>query len=459
MRRSALALVAVSLLAACTGDGGGLLGKDNGDFGAVSARLSTGVATVVIVDWTAFDGADEQWVEYGTSTGYGHQAPLRLGHDDEALILGVKPGTKLHYRVGARVGDAVAYSADGTITTGELDLTLPTYDVSDDAPDEPWGQFVLTSSFNTGSGQTSVLLFNREGDAVWGFAVADGFIPAARPSRDGTAIVYLTYADVTDSENAQICRFDLGGEGQTCVATPYAHHDFVELADGSYTYTQEVAQRWETYDLVGDALVNLDTAGNTTQLWSSFDEITPVPTSQWSQHQLSRGIDWTHANGMWHDEDSGDYYVSFYYFEEVRKIDGASLTTDWVLGGDENDFAFDGPTFGPQHAPQRSGDSLYVFDNSTNGAGGSRIASYTLDEAALTATADVNWRHPDARHTNVLGDNHLLPNGYIATGWGDEGEMMIYSPEGDILWRYTPQPGVSSCQVYAFDDPYTMSPD
>lgn len=455
------------LLAACSPTSGSKAGS--GTLEAPTARLSEGVSTVVVAEWdaAALADADEAWIEFGPDTSYGTEAPERS--EGAAILLGTPASTDVHLRLVARIGDELEYSDDVVITTGTVPSGLPTLAADSDSGAD-FGRWLLTSFTNTGGGgggggggagggggTGSVAIFDRAGDIVWYTEPRDGIVLAAKPSRDGEAILYLWGDGPTDTSGAEICRVDLSGEDTTCLATPDATHDFVELADGSFTYGKSVDLTWGQYELVGNDLVNRTLDGVETTIWSAIDEIEPVPTGTW-EGRGGAGIDWTHFNGVWYDEPADTYYVSFLLLQEVRKIPAATGVTEWVMGGDENDFDLDGTMFGPQHAPQLIDGGLLVFDNGSTGTA-SRLAGYALDEDGLTATETLSFPHPDGGHAVAMGDAHLLPNGFYAASFGDTGDMFVFSPGGEVEWAMYPAAGVLSAQMYVFDSLYAIEPN
>jgi hypothetical protein len=303
-----------------------------------------------------------------------------------------------------------------------------------------------------------VEIFDRDGQVVWATPIIPGMYFAARPSRDGTALLTLWDEDVITTDTAEICRLDWDGEQSSCLATPGATHDFVELPDGSYTYGKDEPGTWKDYTLLGNTLTNITLDGVETELWNAWDEITPVELQDWATHEGATPIDWTHFNGLWYDEPTEAYYLSFWMLSEVRKIPAATGQTEWIMGGENSEFLFNGSEFGPQHSPQLVDDGLLVFDNRF-AADASRLVRYSLDEPGRSATQGTTIVHPEDVHTNAMGDAHLLPNGYYATTFGDAGDMYVFTPEGQTVWSMQPPPGVVTGQIYIYDDLYDLRPN
>jgi len=443
-------------------DTGGHTGDDTGvTVGTVHVRVSTAIATVLVADWAPAEGADAEWVEYGTDTSYGSTAPTDgPGH---ALVLGLSPSATIHLRVVSQTGEVVTHSDDVALTTGALPEDLPAIPVDEDRGD-PFGTWLLTSltslvsSGGSSNGETSIVVFDRTGAIVWYTTPMSGFIPAARPGRDGRSIVYLWTETIASTDNSKICRVDLTGETTVCVDTPGATHDFVELADGSFSYGRDEFGMFEEYTLIGDTLTNMTPDGQSTELWNVWDEVTPVPSATWDGRAPGSIIDWTHFNGMWYDEENDDYYLSFLLLEQVRKVSGASGTTEWALGGLDSTFSFVGTEFGPQHAPQVTDSGIFVFDNGDSSVP-SRVAAYDLDLTRHVATETLSIPHPDGGHAIALGDAHLLPNGYLATNYGDTGDYFVFTGDGELVWAMYPAAGTMPGQLYVYDDLYRMTPN
>lgn len=445
-----MTLPVLLLLTACTGSGGG---SKADPLGEVSVRLSDGVETVVIVDWELTEAADAVWVEYGPDDGYGETAPAweSDGATGRALLLGLRGDEDVHLRLVAQRGESVEHGEDRQITTGSVLSTIPAGTLESDEG-EDFGDYVVTSSWSQLSGETSVVILDREGGVVWHTDPVPGTILAARPSRDGRAVVYQVTDGPFATEGAEICRAELDGESTTCVATPMGHHDFVELPDGGWGWLRAETRSWEGYELIGDALVTQDADGNVTEIWNAFDWITPSPDATWDQLETPDGVDWSHTNGLWHDEVEDAWYLTFLHLEMMHKVvDGA---TQWVLGGQDNQFAADGALFGPLHAPMAIDGGVMLFDNTDRGSDGSRVRSYALDEGAHTAATVLDLVHPDGSANHTLGDAVQLDGGYVLGAFGENADLVVWSPAGEVSWRMTID-GVA-CQVTVVDDLYTM---
>lgn len=427
--------------------------SDTGVLVTASARLSTAIPTVIRVDW---DAEGEAWVEYGPTDSYGQTAPPRPDAPQRALLLGIPESTAVHFRVAVRSGGVVSYSEDQSITTGQLELSATIRNAAIDDLGAPFGEYVMFyAAPMTGEDLGAQVIFNRDRQPVWAGILRSDLVSAARPSRDGTAFVYQHATNLTDASGAQICRYDLDGESESCLDTPWCHHDFVELPDGRYACVRTVSEIWDGETLATDTITLWSPDGSSEEIWNALDEIVPDNLDEVDRNLL--GLDWNHGNGLWWDEPTDTYYLSLAHQESIHKIPRATGESEWVLGGDDSTFAVADP-FGLLHGPQAIEGGMMLFDNSSDAEGGSRVLSYRLDEDDWVASTDISWREPDGRTASALGDAHLLDNGYVAASFGFLGDVRVYTPEGEVVWHYAPE-RTTTGQVYVYDSLYGMRPD
>jgi hypothetical protein len=100
---------------------------------ATTGAASGVTATAATISGTVLpNGLDTPyWVDYGTSTSYGQQAPSSYVIVPRArtqpasvtvYLTGLRPGTTYHYRVAANNGQGVSYGADQTFRTPDFDV-------------------------------------------------------------------------------------------------------------------------------------------------------------------------------------------------------------------------------------------------------------------------------------------------------------------------------------------------
>ena len=196
--------------------------------------------------------------------------------------------------------------------------------------------------------------------------------------------------------------------------------------------------------------------------WRSLDHVSPdesalpLPLGQAGfANSSSMAWDYFHINSITKGND-GHYLLSARHTSTIYKINGTDGTVIWRLGGKRSDFML-GPnvTFGFQHHARYmevgNGPSevLSLFDNSVYGseAGGggdkevrlypfSRGKYIRLDYESKVATLERVFHPP---HNSILsfsqGSLQTLPNANVLIGWGSEGQITEYSPDGDPVFH------------------------
>jgi hypothetical protein len=194
--------------------------------------------------------------------------------------------------------------------------------------------------------------------------------------------------------------------------------------------------------------------------WRSLDHISPnesalpLPLGQAGFANSSMAWDYFHINSITKGDD-GHYLLSARHASTIYKINGTDGTAIWRLGGKWSDFVL-GPnvTFGFQHhARYMKGGSEFsgvisLFDNSVYGseAGGgdkevhlypfSRGKYIRLDHESKTATLERTFYPPNNSILSFSqGSLQTLPNGNVLIGWGSDGQITEYSPDGEPVFH------------------------
>ena len=136
--------------------------------------------------------------------------------------------------------------------------------------------------------------------------------------------------------------------------------------------------------------------------------------------------EYAHINSATIDTD-GNILASLRGTSNVVKIDVASGTVLWKLGGKSNQFQFENDPFtGPcgQHDVTRlANGNILVFDNGIlclpedERGEFTRVVEYSIDEANLTA--ELVWSYSDeSQYSRALGSAQRLDNGNTLIAWG-----------------------------------------
>lgn len=342
-----------------------------------------------------------------------------------AVLAGFPPATDV--TVTLTCSDAA--SPPGTITTGALPDGMPTLTVTTAAAGltEP---YFMHEWFRLGP-EGFLVIENLDGAPIWWLEQDTHTATHAHydPERQ---VVYAVEQD--DQHQSDLLIAPVAGPPHRW-SVPDAHHDSVALGGGRYLVPTTEEREVDGQTVAGDDLVLIDDAdGGTEVVWSAFDALEVIPNDGWNARLPDGAADWTHVNGLDWDPDTGRVYVSLYWEQAIVALDPTDWSVDWVLGGSQSDFSIPEP-FGPQHSPVHRGNALWLFDNGHSAAAGSRLAAYTLDTGAWTATRDWSWQPDPVTFDIVLGSVEPHDDAIIAS-WGDLGTIRILDADGGVLGEY-----------------------
>ena len=284
-------------------------------------------------------------------------------------------------------------------------------------------------------------------------------------------IVLLREIDLAGNPVRQITADQLNRKLQSAgfnLVTYDFHHDFAVLPNGHVVILANALQpssngpaKSGTQNVVGDALVDLDTQFNPVWVWNSFDHL-----------DLSRrpmGFpDWTHSNSILYTDD-GNLLLSIRHQNWVIKVDyenGAGTgNVIWRLGpgGDFKLLNGNDPQdwFYAQHSPNFIGTrssgvfSMILMDNgddrvvspgnACNGTSGpncyTTVPVFSVDEAARTATLTFHKVFPPEQYSLWGGSANPLANGNyefdLCAQPNTTSEINEVLPTGELVWKMT----------------------
>lgn len=382
-------------------------------------------------------------VEFGLDGTYGDEIAGSLAGDGSfSMVLQLlKAGTEYHYRVRLDTDDGPIHTSDATFTTGSPPTGLPELEVHVPLADQASDGYIITSLI---AFPPTVAILDHDGDYVW-WATPDtedyASIVRAHVSRDRNWVVYLMslgeFASDDDDDDDEdfngedyLVKVALDGSEVETIHVPSCHHDFLELPDGTFTLLQTVHENVDGADVFGDTVVELDSDGNMTTVWSAFDHLEYDP--EYDDHG------WTHANAIDYLEDDDAYIVSLRSYDALHKIDRTTGTEIWRLGGPFSDFqtgSAETELFGCQHQFDTIDGGIVVFDNRDDLAAPSRVIEYAMDEGDMRV--DYAWHYvmDPPMHVIGLGDVSRLPTGNTLVIWSSQGQMDQITPDGEVAWR------------------------
>ncbi len=430
------ALLSLACWSACTGD------PDAGD--PVHLTVEPGVLpTVLQVAWSTGDGttAGEGWVEFGHTEEMERHTAGVLGDDGvfRASLVALAPSSPVLLR-------GVIQPADEDIVTGRTTVTTtgaaPSWLASMDLAERDEGAaegLVVTSLLSMPS---TAVIIDTEGRYLWWHRLFDDGLPEthhmitrAAPSRDGRSVLYMAwtmlYPEGPYMDDRDVVRLALDGSSWTAWRVAGAHHDLVELPDGTIAVLAFDPREVDGTTVIGDRIVELSPDGRQRTVWSVWDHASPSPEEIHGDDQ-----DWSHANALDYDDRGDRYLVSMRNLDSIWVVDRDDGSVAARYGGeDATHLLTDGTPTDGQHQFQLLEDGLLVFDNGVDGSATSRAVEYRIDDDAGTMTEV--WSHVSDPPLGVysIGDVSRLDGGQTLITWSTAGQMDQVTEGGDLLWR------------------------
>lgn len=330
--------------------------------------------------------------------------------------------------------------------------------------DAPWSELTIHDRKRSQLGRGRILFtaFDAKGDESWAIRVdaagrADWALRSdpglrilrARPSHDGTSVLYAINDPTHQEEVGVILREPVRGGAITITGASGLHHDFIEL-DQRFAFLEhryaEVPMGFRSLPLAADGvrIVEEGTTGAGQLQVDLFEDYPAAPW--WTCEHMSTGdwlpgvFEWSHTNSL--IEPPGDdsaWWMLPRYFDAILEVDRSDGAVRWQLGGRDNTFALGpGAAFAHGHASHAFDDRLLIFDNGDphgEEREASRVVELQIDREARTAARVWSFPEPEGRHVGFLGDARRLPGGNTLIAWGPQGRITEVTPEGQIVWE------------------------
>jgi hypothetical protein len=356
------------------------------------------------------------------------------------------------------------------------DLTPPQIDVTVSESTTPGYLFLAPKQVDA---QPGPLIVDDDGDVVWAspvdakHAAADFRVQIYRgepvltwyegTSSDGYGSGEFVIADESYEEIARVRagngldgdlhEFQLTDEGTALIlAYERAEADLTSVggpADGFVldNHVQEIDVATGEVLLDWNAGDHVDIADTGREL---VDDAAATEEEQDEDGTAEHPFDWFHVNSVSEDGDDA-LLVSARNTHAIYSIDRATGDLRWTLGSPSSDFDLDDETsFHWQHDARRLPDgTLSLFDNEAGPpmADESRGLILELDEEAGEATVARELVHPDGVLASSQGNLQMLEDGGAVVGWGSEGRVTEFGPDGTVLFDATWAPA-DSYRVY-----------
>jgi arylsulfate sulfotransferase len=448
------------------------------------------------------------WVEFGTDTSYGRQTSVvsdsgAPGGSVNVLVAGMRPQTTYHMRAHIESPGGSLVDGDHTFTTGPLPgpqtsqpassastlqfpaigVTLPTPGLTPSAGVELLDLTTATDA----SHAVQAVATDLQGNIIW---YCPGFAFPIKLMENGHFVV------VANSELQEIdlsCKIvrnvSVAQVNESLQANGYAftippplgllgsnqfHHDILVLPNGHWialcqiakTFTDLTGYEGTPTQVVGDALLDIDPAGDVVWAWSAFDHLDA------NRHPYFGLPDWTHSNALIYTAD-GNLLLSMRHQAWILKIDyengvgkgdilwklGPMTTNEGagdftLLNGDVSQW------FYAQHFPDvlSSNGSKFrmaIYDNGDFRIGSdgvscgpppappcySRAAIFDVDEA--THLANLTWQYVPGFYSFWGGNVGVLTNGdfefdssaYSSTGAGSQITEVTQTDNPQVVWE------------------------
>lgn len=406
--------VGLLLVVACGQDG------DSGALQGIEAELVDEVRTVVRVRWhQTFAGPT--WLEFQAAGEDWQSTPVldRLAGVHSEVVLGVPARTDVVYRVvGEREGRAVA-SADHRATTGAIPASVPVPSLEQHVPDgldpRPW-LLVTLSDWDDGW----AYILDRRGRVVWYREMAPNtWTLWALPSQDGTHLL-LDEANWVGTGSV-VYRITLDGTILETIDTPYLHHPFVELPDGSLV--------WGASEGRIERLDKRRGRGPVETLWDCADFLVELGTDD--TRCTSNSLAW--------DPVEDRFLLSFFDLDTVAEIDHATGATLRWFGQAPGSYAFEpsDSVFDFQHGVHWTGAGTLLLStrDAPEGYTETHAREYRVDPSSETLELVWSYGEGQGLYAEEIGDARRLPNGNTLLNYGSNPLIREIDGAGQTVWQ------------------------
>jgi hypothetical protein len=410
-----------------------------GDGFEITLEQSEAIPTVFTAEWSVdLEAIDAAWFELGRDGVVERTLPVDPagGPAFETVLYGMKPVSEYGVRAVVEVDGERHESELLTVSTGQVPAELPDLEL-ERAGDLTWQGLLVSSVISM---PPAAVMLDEDGDYVWWY-VLEGVdsVGRARLSHDGRSVLMLDI-NLQGDVPGSLYRVGLDGEGLEVVPTMDAHHDFVELPDGTITYLSYDPRQIDGVEVPGDRVVELAPDGSSRVLWDAWEE----PDLEYAASDAYMGRMWPHANAIDWVPDQDAYQFSMLSLDAIWQLDRASGAVDWRLGGELSDFTLvDEGTdfFEHQHQFQWLDGSMLVFVNGPMQMGVSRVVEYAISHQ--TGGAFEAWEHESERGLSsmVLGDVHRFDSGNTLITWSYAGVIEEVDSQGEPWWTLSASAG------------------
>lgn len=323
----------------------------------------------------------------------------------------------------------------GAITTNPLPEGVPTFTV-----DVPWsgegdGDYVQGSFSQE---QAGVFILDRDGRYVYLWMNEpdqrrDVF--NARLTTDHSAFWLLLNQDRVATDWGLMVRRDWFGEVRRTIELPWIHHDLLPLPDDAVLVIEgDPDDPDQEIPIWGDRILRIDPDDTVTELWSSWDDLSPPARSPDSSTWFGDGVDWIHGNSLAWSEDRGTVLMGSPQLQGVFEVDAGGDGLLRTYGGLVPDAVpVDGPAFEHPHGAHWNPDDELMLLSTDWDTEQTRAVSYTVDEPVTALTPA--WEHAAPDHYAHVGGNAVRHGDNTLLSYGSGLVLQELDPAGQVVWQ------------------------
>jgi Arylsulfotransferase (ASST) len=237
------------------------------------------------------------------------------------------------------------------------------------------------------------------------------------------------------------------------VGSPTDLHELRPLDDGHFlldTYRLRRHVDLTAYGGPADAAVwdgeiqELTAGGTRVWSWNAKDHISLAEAEHWNYGEYTlrdgtRAYDYFHLNSI--EPDGDGVVISARHVDAVYRIDRATGSVDWKLGGSPRPESlkvigdsYAEPFVGQHDARLQPDGTLTVYDNHTF-TNIPRAVHFRIDRDARTATFLGQATDPKVQFSPAEGSARLLPGGDWVIAWGGARFLSEISSANSLVWR------------------------
>lgn len=262
-----------------------------------------------------------------------------------------------------------------------------------------------------------------------------------------------------------------GTDFHECKVLPNGNYLLLAALPRKVDMSRLVQGGFDTATVLDAVIEEQEPDGDVIWRWNSKDHTSILDVTRGIDLKAP-SIDYIHVNSLHKDAD-GNILISMRNFDEIGKIDRATGSFIWRLGGSEsknNQFTWQNDTidgfrgFSRQHSVVRTAaDRILIMDN-----GGlkpteySRAVEYQIDEQAKTVRRVWQYRPTPDIVARVMGSVERLSNGGTLIGWGQNVSRMALTEldsSGNVVYELKNAQGVNVSSYRVGKHPLKMIAD